>query len=62
MASSPAVMVPDSTGHSIPIRTYAKKTKQTNISTIQEPTTRRKERKREFTIALVDERIGFYSV
>ena len=25
MASSPAVMVPDSTGHSIPIRTYAKK-------------------------------------
>ena len=25
MASSPAVMVPDSTGHSTPIRTYAKK-------------------------------------
>ena len=25
MASFPAVMVPDSTGHSIPIRTYAKK-------------------------------------
>ena len=32
MASSPAVMVPDSTGHSIPIRTYAKKVCQPQTS------------------------------
>ena len=33
-----------------------------SLSTLQEPTTRRKERKREFTIARVDDRFSFLSV